>query len=42
VRVRDLEELSARRQDENDRLALAAAVAPLDLQPVELKVMQPV
>ena len=32
VRVRDLEELIARLQDENDRLAQAAAVALLDLQ----------
>ncbi len=32
VRVRDLEELIARLQDENDRLAQAAAVAILDLQ----------
>lgn len=42
VRVRDLEELIARLQDENDRLAQAAAVALLDLQPEELKEMQPV
>jgi cell division septum initiation protein DivIVA len=42
VRVRDLEELIARLQDENDRLAQAAAVALLDLKPEELKEMQPV
>ena len=33
---------SLRLQDENDRLAQAAAVALLDLQPEELKEMQPV
>ena len=42
MRVRDLEDLIARLQDENDRLAQAAAVALLDLQPEELKEMQPV
>jgi hypothetical protein len=42
VRVRDLEELIARLQDENDRLAQAAAVAMLDLHSEELKEMQPV
>ena len=39
---RFIEELIARLQDENDRLAQAAAVALLDLQPEELKEMQPV
>jgi hypothetical protein len=42
MRVRDLEELITRLQDENDRLAQAAAVALLDLQSQELKEMQPV
>jgi cell division protein FtsB len=42
VRVRDLEQLVARLQDENDRLAQAAAVALLDLHSEELKEMQPV
>jgi hypothetical protein len=41
VRVRDLEELVARLQDENDRLAQAAASALLDLRSDELKEMQP-
>jgi hypothetical protein len=41
VRVRDLEELVARLQDENDRLAQAAAAALLDLRSDELKEMQP-
>jgi hypothetical protein len=41
VRVRDLEQLVARLQDENDRMAQAAAVALLDLQADELKEMQP-
>ena len=42
MRVRDLEALTARLQDENDRLAQAAAVAILDIQSDELKEMQPV
>jgi hypothetical protein len=43
MRVRDLEELVARLQDENDHLAQAAAAAALlDLQSEELKEMQPV
>ena len=42
MRVRDLEDLIAHLKDENDRLAQAAAVALLDLQPEELKEMQPV
>ena len=41
VRVRDLEELIARLQDENDRLAAAEAVALLELQSQGLKEMQP-
>ena len=42
VRVRDLEELISPLQDENARLAQAAAVALLDLHSEELKEMQPV
>ena len=42
MRVRELEDLVSRLKDENDRLAQAAAVALLDLQPEELKEMQPV
>ncbi len=42
MRVRDLEDLVARLQTENDRMAQAAAVAILDLQSDELKEMQPV
>lgn len=42
MRVRDLEDLIARLQDENDRMAKAAAVAILDLESGELKEMQPV
>jgi cell division septum initiation protein DivIVA len=42
MRVRDLEDLVARLQDENDRMAQAAAVALLDLESDELKEMQPV
>ena len=42
MRVRDLEDLVARLQDENDRMAQAAAVAILDLESNELKEMQPV
>ncbi|MBF4770227.1 hypothetical protein ISU10_20830 [Nocardioides agariphilus] len=42
MRVRDLEDLVARLQDENDRMAQAAAVAILDLESDELKEMQPV
>jgi hypothetical protein len=42
MRVRDLEDLVARLQDENDRMAKAAAVAILDLGSDELKEMQPV
>jgi cell division septum initiation protein DivIVA len=42
VRVRDLEDLVARLQDENDRMAQAAAVAILEMQSDELKEMQPV
>jgi hypothetical protein len=42
VRVRDLEELVSRLQDENDRLAQAEAVALLELQTVTIKEMQPV
>jgi hypothetical protein len=41
VRVRDLEQLVARLQDENDRMAQAAAAALLDLRTDELKEMQP-
>ena len=40
--ARDLEDLVTRLQDENDRMAQAAAVAILELQSDELKEMQPV
>ncbi len=42
MRVRDLEDLVTRLQNENDKMAQAAAVAILELESDELKEMQPV